>query len=227
VQWITAGGGIVHAEMFPLFDPDGPNTLHLFQIWLNLPAANKMVDPNFSMFWDHEIPRHTEAGVEVTVIAGRLGQAEPLQPPPDSWASAAESDVAIWHVRLDSGARWTPPTTSADSSRMLYLFEGQATIAGQAVANNTGVVLDAATPAEVTAEGGDAEFLILQGRAIGEPVAQYGPFVLNDEAGIRQAMADYQETQFGGWPWPDDDPVHGPTAERFARHADGRVEAPA
>lgn len=226
-QWITAGGGIVHAEMFPLFDTDGPNTLHLFQIWLNLPAANKMVDPYFSMLWSHEIPRHTEPGVEVTVIAGTVGDAEAVAPPPDSWASAADSDVAIWHAALEDGARWSLPIGSAESSRVLYLFEGQANIDGQVVGENTGVVLDATAAVEVTADAGAAEFLVLQGRPIGEPVAQYGPFVLNDEAGIRQAIADYQETGFGGWPWPDDAPVHGPKPERFANHADGRVETPA
>jgi hypothetical protein len=65
---------------------------------------------------------------------------------------------------------------------------------------------------------------MLQGRPIGEPVAQYGPFVMNTEAEVRQAFADYRKTKFGGWPWPDAEPVHGQEAVRFARHADGRVE---
>lgn len=225
VQWITAGGGIVHAEMFPLFDPEGPNTLHLFQIWLNLPAAYKMVDPYFSMFWNHEIPRHTEDGVEVTVIAGRLGQAEPLRPPPDSWASNEDSDVAIWHVKLAAGAQWAMPPTGPESHRVLYLFEGDGTvIAGDEIGNNTGVVLDATARVAINGGPDGSEFLVLQGRPIGEPVAQYGPFVLNDEAGIRQAMSDYQRTGFGGWPWPADDPVHGAKPRRFAHHADGQVE---
>ena len=67
---------------------------------------------------------------------------------------------------------------------------------------------------------------MLQGRPIGEPVAQYGPFVMNDQAGIEQAFTDYRRTGFGGWPWPTDDPVHARDAGRFARHADGRVERP-
>ena len=57
VQWLTAGAGVVHSEMFPLLDRDGPNTLELFQIWLNLPAKNKLVAPYFTMFWDKDIPR--------------------------------------------------------------------------------------------------------------------------------------------------------------------------
>jgi hypothetical protein len=65
---------------------------------------------------------------------------------------------------------------------------------------------------------------MLQGRPIGEPVAQYGPFVMNDRAGIERAFADYRRTGFGGWPWPVDDPVHAREAGRFAKHADGRVE---
>ena len=224
VQWITAGGGIVHAEMFPLFDAEAPNTLHLFQIWLNLPAANKMVDPYFSMLWNHDVPRHSEDGVEVTVIAGRLAEVEALSPPPDSWASGADSDVAIWHVTMSPGATWTPPPTGPESSRVLYFFEGdKITVANQSIDAETGVVVDATAEVQITAAGG-AEFLMLQGRPIGEPVAQYGPFVLNDEAGIRQAMADYQRTQFGGWPWPADDPVHGDTPRRFARYGDGRTE---
>jgi hypothetical protein len=65
---------------------------------------------------------------------------------------------------------------------------------------------------------------VLQGRPIGEPIAQYGPFVMNTAAEIEAAFADYRRTQFGGWPWPSDDPIHPRDAGRFARHADGRIE---
>lgn len=225
VQWLTAGGGIVHSEMFPLFDPEGPNPLHLFQMWLNLPAANKMVDPYFKMLWHADIPTVTADGAEVTVVAGALSGHTPPAPPPDSWASAAESDVAIWHIKLSAGGAWTLPAGASGSNRVLYIFAGdQGLVAGQPIANNTGVVLDVTAEAGLEARDTPIECLMLQGRPIGEPVAKYGPFVMNTEAEIREAMADYQRTQFGGWPWPADDPVHGDEPNRFAKHADGRVE---
>ena len=244
VQWLTAGKGIVHSEMFPLLDTDKPNPLELFQIWLNLPARSKMADPHFTMLWAEDIPhRFFESGdgavTEVAVIAGRLDAgpttsgpgtvdvAEPLSPPPDSWAAQAEADVAIWTLRLEPGARWKlPAAANAASRRKLYFFEGASvSVAGEAIAQHAAIELRAASAVELVNTGDDvAEFLMLQGRPIGEPVAQYGPFVMNTEAELRQAFDDYRRTEFGGWPWPDTAPVHGPERVRFARHADGRVE---
>lgn len=238
VQWLTAGSGIVHSEMFPLFDADGPNPLHLFQIWLNLPAASKMVDPYFSMFWANDIPIVRNDGVTVTMITGSLvgGEANTrpaLKPPPDSWASRPGSDVAIWHLTLEAEATWTIPATSAESTRVLYIFEsgsdvdGNLKVAESSISKDTGVVLDAGKPVELQAGTFLCEALLLQGRPIGEPVAQYGPFVMNDEAQIRQAMLDYQQTRFGGWPWPSDGPVHGADPKRFVSSPDSDPTADA
>ncbi|MGY6501991.1 MAG: pirin family protein [Acidimicrobiales bacterium] len=231
VQWVTAGKGIVHSEMFPLVNDDRPNPLELFQIWLNLPAADKLVDPHFTMLWDHEVPRQEftdEAGrrTEVTVIAGRLGDATPPSPPPESWAARADSDVAIWHLHLEPGATWTlPAATGADTNRVIYVFEGDTVrIADTEVGNDTGVVVRPDVDLELTAGADVVEILVLQGRPIGEPVAQYGPFVMNTRGEIEQAFRDYQSTQFGGWPWDDEAPTHGRDRGRFARHVDGRVE---
>jgi redox-sensitive bicupin YhaK (pirin superfamily) len=238
VQWLTAGKGIVHAEMFPLLDAQRPNPLELFQIWLNLPARGKLCEPHFTMLWNEDIPRRVFDGpggatTEVAVIAGRLdadaggAATEPLAPPPDSWAAAPEADVAIWTLRLAPGARWTlPAAATAAARRKLYFFAGTgASVAGAVVPPRSALELRASGAAEIANTGEEvAEFLMLQGRPIGEPVAQYGPFVMNTQAELQQAFADYRRTGFGGWPWPDPAPVHGPEPVRFARHADGRVD---
>ena len=153
VQWLTAGSGIVHAEMFPLLDSTAGNPLELFQIWLNLPARSKMADPHFTMFWSEEIPhrRIVDAAGRTTVvacIAGRLAvdePAEPLPPPPDSWAAQPESDLAIWTLKLDAGARWTLPAALGDETRRrLYVFQGAGmTIDGTAVDGRAAVELRA------------------------------------------------------------------------------------
>jgi redox-sensitive bicupin YhaK (pirin superfamily) len=229
VQWMTAGEGVVHSEMFPLLDHDGPNPVELFQIWMNLPAANKLVVPHFTMLWDDRIPRLVApaGGVQVTVIAGELEGLVPPAPPPHSWASRADHDVAIWHVRLEPGARWTmPPARFADAVRTLYVFDGaRLAIGDREVDAGNGVLVRSDVALDLASTRG-VEVLVLQGRPIGEPVARYGPFVMNERAEIQQAIADYQRTGFGGWPWPVDDPVHGHDRGRFARHVDGRVEEP-
>jgi len=232
VQWLTAGKGVNHAEMFPLLDEENPNPLELFQIWLNLPAKSKFAEPHFTMFWGKDIPSEAardEAGrrTEITIVAGQLGEKAGLAPPPESWGSNPSSDIAIWTIRMEPEARWTLPPASPGTNRMLYFFKGSALrVAGRDIPPKRAIELRA--DAEVTIENGseESEMLLLQGRPIGEPVAQYGPFVMNTEEEIQQAFADYRRTQFGGWPWPSDAPVHTREEGRFARHADGRVERP-
>ncbi len=131
---------------------------------------------------------------------------------------------------MEPGARWTLPAASGgDTRRHLYFFRGdRMRVGGEKLDGACGVEVRAGLPAELVNDGAvAAELLMLQGRPIGEPVAQYGPFVMNDRAGIEQAFEDYRRTGFGGWPWPTDDPDHGPERGRFARHVDGRVEEPA
>lgn len=232
VQWLTAGRGIVHCEMFPLLDQDGPNTLELFQIWLNLPATHKLVDPYFSMIWSEQIPRVVETDdegrtAEVTLVAGELADLRAPSPPPHSWASQPDSSVAIWHLHLDPGASFELPAAPDGAVRTVYLFEGRAArIEGEELAGAQAAVVEPSRALTVRSDTG-AELLVLQGRPIGEPVARYGPFVMNTDAEIQQAFADYRSTQFGGWPWPDDEPVNDRAAGRFARHPDGRLDAPA
>ena len=230
VQWMTAGKGIVHCEMFPLLDEVAPNPLELFQIWLNLPAEDKLVEPHFGMLWNENVPRrivHDDRGraTELTIVSGSVGDARAPAPPPRSWAARPDTDVAIWTVRMDPGARWTLPRAPASVNRSLYFFLGASmVIGGRAFDAHAAVKLR--PDADVTLENGEApaELLLLQGRPIGQPVAQYGPFVMNSREEIQQAIRDYQRTGFGGWPWPSDEPVHARETGRFAKHVDGHVE---
>jgi len=225
VQWLTAGRGISHSEMFPLLEADKPNPLELFQIWLNLPKADKLVEPHFTMLWDKDVPRVEQPGVQVTVVAGRLADTAPPKAPPRSWASRPDSNVAIWTIKLAPNARWTLPAAPG-TNRALYYFRGtQLRAADQSFDEHCGLRLRAEDAVELANTGpDDVELLLLQGKPIGEPVVQYGPFVMNSPQEIQQAFADYRKDQFGGWPWQSEAPVHAKTEGRFARHADGRIE---
>ncbi|MFV0259696.1 MAG: pirin family protein [Acidimicrobiales bacterium] len=237
-QWLTACAGIVHAEMFPLLRTDADNPLELFQIWLNLPARDKLAEPYFTMLWAEDTPRLVADGVDITVIAGaltaRIGgpgaeptRVEPAAPPPDSWAARPASEVAVWHLRLDGDRPIEiDPAERPDTRRVLFVSSGTAAvIAGEVVDAGHGVEVDAGRPVVVSGTAaGPVELLVLQGHPIGEPVVQYGPFVMNDTAGIRTTFDDFARTGFGGWPWDDDGPTHGPDDQRFARHPDGREE---
>ena len=228
VQWMTAGGGVVHAEMFPLVNAEAPNPTELFQIWLNLPAEDKMVDAYFTMFWDEDVPRvELDNGGVVTVLAGTLDQATPPSPPPNSWAARDEAHIGLWHIVLPAGASWTIPATAATSGRMLYLFEGSGLhVDGVNYEKDTGMQLVADADITITSGDDGTECMLMQGTPIGEPVMQHGPFVMNTRDEIITAIEDYQRTQFGGWPWPSDDPTHAAHDGRFAIHADGTKDEP-
>jgi len=226
VQWLTTGSGIQHAEMFPLIDDDGSNPLELFQIWLNLPPESKMVPAYFSMLWSEDIPSIAAGpGVTVVVMAGELGGIRAPAPPPDSWGSRFDSHLGIWLIQLDPDAKWELPTTPAGVSRMLHCVAGDdIRVAGTKVVEGTGVQVRPDAPLVLENRGKPAEFLLLQGRPIGAPVFQIGPFVMNTPEQLRQAFDDYNRTGFGGWPWSSRSPVHARTEGRFALHADGKIE---
>ena len=131
----------------------------------------------------------------------------------------------MWTIEMEPSAIWTLPAASKGLNRMLYFFRGDGLrIADTAIDSHCGIRLQA--DAEVTLDNGDepAELLLLQGRPIGEPVVHHGPFVMNEATEIKQAVADFRRSEFGGWPWPSDEPVHARSARRFAIHADGRKE---
>jgi redox-sensitive bicupin YhaK (pirin superfamily) len=232
VQWLTAGSGIQHSEMFPLLRQDRSNPFELFQIWLNLPAKDKFAVPHFSMLWNETIPRLKlvdEKGKlsEITLISGAYGEARPPQPPANSWAAKAENEVAIWSLRMDAGATVILPAVHAETSRSLYFFAGQTiAIADKTCAAGHRLDMADGRPIFIQNASAPAQLLLLAGRPIKEPVVKHGPFVMNKGNEIQDAIRDYRQSHFGGWPWPSHGPVHGPRAERFARFADGRVIKP-
>lgn len=130
VQWMTAGRGIQHSEMFPLVHEDKRNPLEIFQIWLNLPRASKLVEPHFKMLWHEDIPviNHVDSAgkkTKVDVIAGKIDQTEALAPTPDSWAAKEENSVGVFTVKMEAGARWTLPQTDPRANRSIFFYEGE------------------------------------------------------------------------------------------------------
>ena len=124
-------------------------------------------------------------------------------------------------------ASWTLPAATAGLNRCLYFYQGQSLqLDTETITSPQGVVLQPDRAIELKNGTAESCLLLLQGRPIGEPVAQYGPFVMNSEAEIQQAFRDYQRDQFGGWPWSANDPVLPRDQGRFARYADGKEEKP-
>lgn len=230
VQWMTAGKGVQHSEMFPLLSEKKENPMELFQIWLNLPKKNKMVEPHFKMLWQDMIPRYVHKdnngkSTTVEVIAGKIGSIKAPAPPPDSWAATDSNEVAIWNIKMNPGAVWTLPKASAGINRTVYFYEGESlNLAGTSIPKYNAVELEANMDVLVQAGDQPTSVLLLQGKPIGETVIQYGPFVMNTKEEINQAFEDYHRTQFGGWPWPRYDQVHPREKSRFAKHADGKEE---
>lgn len=228
VQWMTAGKGVQHAEMFPMLNTDGRNKLEFFQLWLNLPAASKMVDPHFNMIWSEDLTSIREvnsagAVTDIDVITGQYKDHIVAGGSPSSWASDIDNNVAIITIRMDAHADWTLPRASEGANRTLYFYEGdQVDIDGTIVNGYHSIELDASQDVVVTSLDQEVHLLLLQGKPIKEPVAQHGPFVMNTQQEIQEAFSDYRRTQFGGWPWPLQEQVHDREKGRFALFADGK-----
>ena len=228
VQWMTAGKGVQHAEMFPCIKKDEENPMELFQIWLNLPKVNKFAEPKYKMLWGENIPKHTFKDANnkktlVEVVAGKIENDIAPSPTPNSWAANPNNEVAIWNIQMDAGATFNLPKASSGINRTIYFFQGaQLSINGSFIKEYHAA--DVKADVEISLESGAKKsfILILQGKPIGEPVVQNGPFVMNTREEIQEAFADYQQTGFGGWPWPKIDPVHPREKGRFAKHPDGK-----
>ena len=230
VQWMTAGKGVLHSEMFPLVNEDKGNPMELFQIWLNLPKKAKFVEPHFKMLWEDSIPVLKETNtngksVEINIVAGTLYNLTAPAPTPDSWAANPQNEVAILTIKLEVGASWVLPKASENANRTLYFYKGKGLqIDGETIPANHSIQVKPDNDLTLQAESEDCFMLMLQGKPINEPVVQYGPFVMNSEDEIREAFQEYKRTQFGGWPWPKHEQAHERNKERFAIYADGREE---
>ena len=229
VQWMTAGKGAQHSEMFPLVNQDGGNTVELFQIWLNLPKKNKFAEPNYKMFWNEDIPVITEVDdnnnqTSVKLIAGTYKGIHSIDPLPASWAYNRENHVGIWIIKLAPNAKFTIPSVSTTLNRILYNINGgEVTIEDDKLKHHYYAELDGNRNIAIQNGAKATELLLLEGEPINEPVVAHGPFVMNTTAELRQAFIDFQETEFGGWPWPTNDPVNNLNDGRFANYRNGEV----
>ena len=230
VQWMTAGKGIQHSEMFPLINEDKGNPLEIFQIWLNLPKVSKMVEPHFKMLWNEDVPviNYKDESNKITsieVIAGKINTITALTPNPDSWAANLNNSVGVYTVKMDAGANWILPKTNSDANRSVFFYKGD-TIKLEDKSIPANHVLELEASENIVIQNGNeaAYFLILEGKPIGEPVVQHGPFVMNTQEEIREAMSDYGKTQFGGWPWSEKEVIHSRDKGRFALHSNGKEE---
>lgn len=232
VQWMTAGRGCNHSEMFPLINQERENPLELFQIWLNLPQKNKFVDPHYKMLWNENIPVVEEFDVQerrtrIRIIAGHYKGIRALDPTPHSWASDKNHQVSIWAIRIEPLAKMTLPSVSQSLSRNLYFYSGTSiNIDGKRISQSHRIKLRGDQEIEIINGETESYLLLLEGEPIGEPVVAYGPFVMTTKEEVTEALNDYRKTEFGGWPWIRDDLVHPREQERFAKFSNGTIDSP-
>jgi quercetin 2,3-dioxygenase len=185
VQWMTAGRGIVHSEM-----PEQENGLMWgFQLWVNLPAAHKMTAPRYQEFESEQVPvAELPGAVKVYVIAGKVGN---VAGPVNGIAIAP----TYLDVELPAGSSATIELPLGHSA-FAYPFEGAAAIGDRAVPRGTLAVLGDGSRVTLAAQEAPARVLLVAGQPVNESVVRYGPFVMNTQEQIRQAIADYQAGRF-------------------------------
>lgn len=185
VQWMTAGRGIVHSEL-----PEQEDGLMWgFQLWVNLPARDKMTDPRYQEIAPEDVPEVSPGdGSRVRVIAGRFGSAVgPI--------AGIATDPTYLDVSLPAGGRFLHALPESHNA-FVYVFEGAARIGAEAVGRSRIAVLSHGERLEVDAAGGPARFILVAGKPLEEPVVKYGPFVMNTAEEIHQAIADFQAGRF-------------------------------
>ena len=187
-QYMSAGRGIIHSEM-PTQDSQG---LHGFQLWFNLPAAEKMGAPRYRDLPVSELAHAQGTGFAVTAVSGEWHIATAsLRGPLDELAPQA----ALADLRIEAGAT-VQVATGVDESVMAYVYDGSVASGGALRGSRQLLVFGAGKALELAAGDDGAGLLLLRGRPIGEPVVHYGPFVMNTQGEIEQAIRDYQAGRF-------------------------------
>ena len=181
VQWMKAASGVIHSEMPQQTD----GLMRGFQLWINLPASEKMSDPAYQEFSAAAIPEVIRNGARVRVLAGEFAGTRGVIDDP-------ATDVLYLDVALAAGADFSLPLDDARNT-FIYVFEGSARLAGEALTQHTLAVLGSGDTVEIAAGETGARFILVAGRSLGEPVVQYGPFVMNSREEIEQAVADYRD----------------------------------
>ena len=178
-QWMKAGSGVIHSEM----PKQESGLMRGFQLWINLPATEKMSDPEYQEFAPEKIPEIEMEGARVKVLVGEyLGIEAPI--------SDCATSTRYLYFSLDAQAELAI-SIPQDCVSFLFLFEGSISVADTTVSNKTLLLLSEGKSLEITAGNEGARFILVSGKPIGEEVVQYGPFVMNTEHEIRQAMEDY------------------------------------
>ena len=189
VQWMTAGRGIIHSELPQDHMMENGGRMHGFQIWVNLPAKDKMMKPRYQDIPSSEIPETSddEGTVWAKVIAGRALGVEAV--------IDTVIPITLIHLRLKPGATYMQ-ACETDHNVMLYAFGGSLKVAGKSLEDGGLGLLSSGNSVTMTAGKKGAELLILGGPELGEPIARYGPFVMNTRREIYQAVKDYNEGTF-------------------------------
>ncbi len=226
VQWLTSGKGVLHAEMFPLLKED-KNPFEIFQLWLNLPKKSKQVAPYYQMLWSEDVPKikvtdENGNSTEINLIAGNLNGQKALSPNPDSWAADPENQIQIWTIKLNPNAKYSIEGIDESITRTLYFYEGDSLKIEDTDVNAKRLIhLNSTEDIHIENSSKTAYLFFLQGKPINEPVVQHGPFVANSQEEIQATMQEYRRTQFGGWPYQTNEPVHDKNIGRFAKFANG------
>jgi len=224
-QWMTAGSGILHIEAPPEELVVSGGLFHGIQLWVNLPAADKWADPRYQDIGASKVAllSSDDGGALLRVVAGEVaGHRGP---------GVTHTPIALLHATVSPGAEVVLPWEPGFNA-LVYVLSGHGSVGveqrpvrgGQLAVYGPGDVVRLAADGTQDGRTPALDVLVLGGRPIREPVAQYGPFVMNTRAELEQAFDDYQRTKFGGWPFPENAPVFPRTEGRFARRADGHVE---